>query len=530
MGILTTDQINKLRVAGVSPVDIRAYDVGMKDPNLEKKIQTALSSNIQVNKPGGGLRPPVATVQQPAVSTPVVGRMPTSISGSKPPARQASNIQAGYPPGWKPSPGPAKNPVPSGGGKSQPLGGLFGGLLDTVSRSVGGWGQNAGANSPYPEAPGIPDIPGITPPTIEPKDFSEEARKMAAEAFAPLIASLDQSKVNVGQQGERTRKILSGLYENMVSDIAESAAQTSAQYTAQQGEASSRDQALQQTIGGGYDKGQQQVTDVAQQLGLGSAVPQAVGQMEGDQQWLQGMAGVQGNAFQNYLGAQKQGAADQAAGWQDVARTSGQVAQESNLNQVAQMLAGIDQDIAGATTNQLSTAIDIGQQLTDRDLQAQTTNAGFNMTAQQAAQEALLRKYQMQNDQYGNQVTQWNADRDYNRQVGNDSWERQMQQAQLDLEAGKAAAESKAGGSVDASTALGKAQQDIQMSFPNGGLEAYNIAQQAWSALDQDGVPNNEKNMQNWISAVTAAGQGKIPPEALQYAAMQMWSAMKGRE
>ena len=91
---------------------------------------------------------------------------------------------------------------------------------------------------------------------------------MAAEAFAPLLASLDQSKVNIGQQGERTRKILSGLYENMVSDIAETAAQTAGQYTAQQGEAAGRDQALQGQIAGGYDKGQQGITDMAQQLGL----------------------------------------------------------------------------------------------------------------------------------------------------------------------------------------------------------------------------------------------------------------------
>ena len=106
MGILSSAQIDKLRVAGVPVMDIPAFDNGMKDPGLNSRIQAALNSNVEVYKPGGGLRPPVSTVQPTGVSTPVVARMPTSISGSKPPARKTTppKTQAGYPPGWKPSP------------------------------------------------------------------------------------------------------------------------------------------------------------------------------------------------------------------------------------------------------------------------------------------------------------------------------------------------------------------------------------------------------------------------------------------
>ena len=251
--------------------------------------------------------------------------------------------------------------------------------------------------------------------------------------------------------------------------------------------------------------------------------------MEGDQQWLQGMAGVQGNAFQNYLGAQKQGAADQAAGWQDVARTSGTVAQENNLNQVGQMLAGVDQNIAGATTDQLRTALDLGQQLTDRDLQAQTTNAGFNMTSQQAAQDAVLKRWQMESEMAAARQAQSNADRDYTRQTSADDWTRQMDQARLDLDVGKASAEgAQAGAAIEPTTPLGKAEQDLGISYGPEGKKAYDVAQEVWSMLDADGLPVNEKNLNNWISAVTSAGAGKADPAALRAAAMQIWWAQKG--
>ena len=537
-GSLTQSEVDKLKAAGLSAAEIRTYTSGSPRTALIQKVDRVLRTGTTTPRPtprggaAGGLSPRSNASLTPRMKSDAprtrggAGGIIIPRKGAPPPRtplvysdaeRQANDVALDR---RKPMAPKGDNVFSNAadiifGRRKKPTAGSTG--VDSTTIDTSG-------------APAIPDIPGITPQVISPKDFSAEARQMAAEAFAPLLASLDSSKVNIGAQGERTRKILSGLYENMVNDIATTAAQTSKQYEGQQAEAGSRDAALQASIGGGYDKGQQQVSSVAQQLGLGTAVPSAVGEMEADQQWLQGLAGKDAGDFQQYLQTQQQGAADQAASWQDTARTSGTVAQEGNLNQVAQMLAGVDQQIAGATTDQLQTALDLGQQLTDRDLNAQQFNSGQDMTAQQAAQQAILSRYGLEQDAWrtGIEDQQWQAG--YNRDISNDAWTRSLQQSQLDLDVGTAAAKGgQAGESVAPQTPIGKAQFDIEQAFPVDGLEAFNSIQQTWSSLDADGLPVNEKNEQNWISAaVQAAQQAGISPAAARYAALQFWRTAKG--
>jgi len=386
-----------------------------------------------------------------------------------------------------------------------------------VPFTPGGAGEDKGL---IPDSP-FPDLGQISSPTVTPQDFSGPAKAMVDKAFQPVLDALAGSKTNIGQQGQRARQVLSGLYSNMVNDIATSAAQSHAQYDQQKADTGQRGQQLQQDIGKNYASGQQNVTDTAQKLGLQAAAPQVNQASANDQSWLQGMAGLNTNAMQNYFGQQQQGEDNLNVNRQDVARNSGAVAQENSLNQEGQALQGVDQQIAGIQTDAANKAIDVGQTLSDRDLQAQTTNAGNTLNATGMNRDQMVQAWQAQNASIDKQ----NA---YNTHKEDTAWQHQMDQANLDLNTQKAAASGagQAGGTLDLNnyTGLGKVKASLYNQMGQKGADLTDLAANAFS--QSDAVRTG--NQQQFLTDVMALGHAKggYSDDELRQAADEVWPTL----
>jgi len=406
----------------------------------------------------------------------------------------------------------ADKPGPKGGGMDyNSFGGPFGTNLGSAANpfpkgyvpfTPDGAGEEKGFD--------YPTLDPIQTPVITPKDFTADATRIADSAFKPVLDSLAASKTNIGQQGQRARQVLSGLYSNMVNDIAKTAADSHAQYDAQKADVGQRGAALQQSIGQGYQSGQQNVAETAKKLGLDAAVPVNNQASANDQAWLQGMTGANTNAVQNYFGQQQQGEDNLNANRQDVARTSGTVAQENSLNQEGQAQQAVDQQIAGIQTDKANKAIDIGQNLTQQDLGVQTSNAGLSVQGQTAAQKAILDK--------------WNAQQKYNQQeIDNQNTAAQIQ-LQKDAQTQKAAA-AQAGGGLTQTDFSGpaKARAVAQAKYGADGDTIANNVQNVMSAGKGYSGNNFTQFMQEVQAATPNMDQNKVIDIALQY-----WNAMKG--
>lgn len=246
--------------------------------------------------------------------------------------------------------------------------------------------------------PGFPDLGPVNIPVVSPRDFTPQGQEIAGTVSAPILAQLAQNKTNISETGKENRQILSGLYSGLVNDIAKSAAESSQQYAGQKNETGQRGQALQQDIAGGYQSSNQELGNIAKSLGIEAAAPQAVQQSAADEAWQKSMAAQGTNAMQDYLGEQQQSEANLNTARQDTARTSGQVAQENNLNDVANALAGVDAQTAQQKSDQARMAIDIAQNLSGQDLSAQGTNAGLSMQGQGMNRDTALQQYRAQLD------------------------------------------------------------------------------------------------------------------------------------
>jgi hypothetical protein len=321
--------------------------------------------------------------------------------------------------------------------------------------------------------PGFPDLGDYTAPVIQAKDYTEEARRLADEAFAPLFAQYEVNKGNISSQGENSRRIVGGLYENMVKDIATQAAAQDAQYEQHGAEVAAGGQALKEDIGQNYASANQGSADLLQKLGLQAIAPELLQAGANDQAWAQSQAATNTNAMQNYFDQQQQGQADYNQKQGQITQGAGAVAQQDVLAQVASALAGVDQQIAGSRSDSMKTAIDMANTLTDRDLGVQTSNAGFQQSAQQSARQEALARYQAQVD--AARYTDSRADADWQRQVT----QREQDRADAALRIEQASAQAKAGATtpVDYNGPLGAKNQIISSFGEQKGTELFNIAQ-----------------------------------------------------
>lgn len=484
---LTPDQISMLKSAFFTPAQIQAYQSGQPNAAADRVIAhggSFLGTNDASNFTGGSTlsnrsgpgrtdHGKYAALNQ-ALSNGSIGN---ALQGSR---FNPSNTHFGpsepstYVPGGPSAGGSGYHPAPKTAGK-------------TTSTAYVPGGPNAGGPGYHPAAPpapvnpmdSYPQYPGgasgsnYTVPTITPKDFTAEAMALATKAFQPVQDMLDQSKTNVGQQGERSRQIVGGLYDNLVKDIATQAAAQSQQYDTQKATAQDTGNKLASQIGQNYSSGNQQTADLLSKLGIQDAAPSVLGQSSNDQAWQQGQANTNTAAEVNYFGNQQQGQADYNQQLGNIQRNEGVNRQSDILNQVQQMLAGIDAQKAQTSSNTSTTGLDLANKLSTQDLSAQQANAGYQQQGQQNAQQDALNRYKAQTDQWTAGQNQVSAQAAAERQAAQDQAAAQQQQFTNQLDVTKL--QQAAGGNVAPPPTPGKNLPESRAAYAtqdpvNGGV------------------------------------------------------------
>ena len=255
--------------------------------------------------------------------------------------------------------------------------------------------QGAGMDTIGPDM-GSP-ISTYSAPEISMRDFTGQANDLASQAYGPLYDAIQQGKVNATGQYNTSDTVVKGLYDKLVADTKASGANQAQQYDAASTEAAARAKALQDRQAQVYGDTANTQTALLERLGQQQAAPQVISGGLQEQAFQQSQAAQQGDAQQQFYQAGKQNSNDFTTGTANAQNTQGTVAREGLVRDLASVLGQYDQQTLGAKSQQATTALDLANQLSNRDLQVQTANASnqmgaaqMNQSAQTQAQQAAL--------------------------------------------------------------------------------------------------------------------------------------------
>jgi len=389
---LNVAQLQKLKASGFGQAAIRAFQLGTADPTLRQRM-TMVLQGVQ-----GGLSSAPTSPQ----NTPVFGRTASLPGGGvvagntqtgRPTVRNPSTPSGGY--GGRGVVDPMRDPLPK---RTDP--GPTSTSASTPTSPYTPFTYDSPSN-PYnlPDAPGAPDF---TVPTLEMRDFTEQAKKIAADAFAPYLAAFDIARSNAQAQGKTSKEATAGLYANFVQDIAKKAAETAGRYDEMKGETATRGEAQQSDIAESQGSANANIAEQLKSLGLDVSAPSMLQQGADQQTSEQAEAGAATESQQQFLDQQKVAQGNYDTQYGSIMGHQGLVAQQDIDSQLMNTLAGIDVNKANAQGEQGKTSLELAQQLADRDYQMQAGNANLSMQEQQA-------DYQGQQDLFNNQIGLFNT-------------------------------------------------------------------------------------------------------------------------
>lgn len=551
---LSPQQISTLRRSGVSQNEINQYLNGGASSSVKKKINTVL---------GGLTSPPAMASIGPTIAEAetyareaapkTVPKQPVAYNdwgaqakrqadqGQYQPATRTSTPSKKVAPkspvsNWAANQGPIPKAVPGAYGRTYDI--PSEGFRGSVDPNTGQVRKPSGPTKVYPadsagqsvyddifptapELDPYPTLPDYTVPTLEYRDFTDQARGVVDPIFAPIFDALNQSKTNIGAQGENSRKIVGGLYENMVKDIATQAQANSAQYDQSKQTATDQGAQLNQQIGQNYQGANQNTADLLSKLGIQAAAPELLQAGADQQAWQQGQAATNTNAMQNYYDQQKQGQASYDTSLGQITQNQGAVAQQDILAQVQNALAGVDQQVAQTESEKAKTALDMSTQLSDRDFQLQQANAGFQMQGLDRQRQAAIDAWQA-----ANESKKW----DYT--TAGDLYDRQRQatldQTQLDMDKLKLeGSQAGAGLQPDQTRGVVNAKVNLVANFGEQlGSQLFEVAQGLVAGVPDKNDPAAINKL--YASAQQYAQQNGMKPDQVFTAALQVWNSVFG--
>lgn len=475
MAALSEDEIRWLINEGVASDKILAYQNGNADLSATMQINMARSRNPNTSFKVGAKAPnSVTNPRSQAPFTNAVGGTAVRAPDKRPPTGQSTlgNVLASLLPQSYSNMGKKVGSIATGVAKAASPG--IKAIAQGVARGVQGGPKTAASNLGAPKKSGTGSIIGggggimgdgggvggdlaydaeeFQQPTFTARDFTDQANQNAAAAYNPRFAAIDAAAAGSQSQYKRADAITAGLYENLVKSVAQSGEAAKARYAAAGQEQGNRTQELQANIGNTYNGAQNQMADLMKQLGQGEAAPQVLQRGVADSGWNQSQAATQGAAQQAAISQQGQGQQDYMANVANAERTQGTVRREDLLNDLTQTLQGYDQQRMGLEGDKMTTAMDIANRLSDRDLQLQQMNYGGYKDAYGARADAAQTQLglaqsnrqfsaQQAQNQLDNQYrtsqagqAQANADRDYDLRQSQYSTDLATQQAQIRME------------------------------------------------------------------------------------------------
>jgi len=389
---LSIDQRKKLRAAGLTPDEIKAYQLGNASTQLRIKATNAMKSGTPttgffVDPHGSGTPQRTPNPSNTGVANyptnpnvPALGKPPTGYGGRgavDPMPDQPGRTDLGKKP-------PTKTNGDVFVRNAQPAPTPF--IYDSPS-------------NPY-NIPNAPGAPNFNVPVLEMRDFTEQAKKIAAEAFAPFLAAFDIARTNAQAQGKTSKEATAGLYENFTKDIAKAAADTAGRFDEVKAETAARGEAQQADIAESQGSANANMAEQLKAYGLDVSAPTMLQQGVEQQTSEQAEAGAATESQQQFLDTQKLAQGNYDTQYGSIMGHQGLVAQQDLDSQLMNTLAGIDVNKANASGQQATTSLELAQQLADRDFQMQGQNASLSMQGQQMDYAALQDLFNNQMSQY----------------------------------------------------------------------------------------------------------------------------------
>jgi len=288
------------------------------------------------------------------------------------------------------------------------------------ARAVGKMGP---ANPNNPDfAGGVQDfsLPDFQAPQLSYRDFTSDAQQRVGGVYAPRYAAIDQAAQNAQGQYQRSDQITQGLYQNLAKNIADIAAKSSAQYKDAQATQASNTNQLVQNQGQNYSSAQAQEAKLLEQLGQQESAKQVLGDNTAEQAYQQSQSQAMGNAQGAAIAAQGQNQQDYLNNVGNADQTAGVSARQNLISQLGNVFQGYDRDRMNLQGDHAQAALQLAQQLSDRDFQAQQANYGVardqygaQVDQQKFAYEQALQQAQMRAQQASSSRDQFNQDRQY---------------------------------------------------------------------------------------------------------------------
>jgi hypothetical protein len=514
---LNPTQRRALIAGGFTPAQILAFQQGRTtDPRMQSIIQGG-TNVARMPTPATGYPMPAHSIMEGVINN-------AYKQAGYTPQTTAPNLKPRWTPPTGVAPDDTSAPKPSGNGT---LWNDFGGTL----------GGGGGADG-FPTAPAIPDV---KIPVITPHDFLPQATTATGKAWQPVLSQLDKTKANVGAEGERSRKIVGGLWDNMKKAIASQAVENKNSFADASKDSQTTGSQLASQIGKNYQGANANTADLLSKINGGQAAGSILGQGANDQGWQQGLAAINANANKSFF--DKEGAAQAAADRQygSIAQGQGNTAQADILNQVSNQLLGVDTSIADQQQQRGMAAINMAQQLSGQDLSSQNSNAGFTMQGQGMQSANAQTAYQNSRDAY-------NAARDAQQQaIQNALVVAQRQQDQANADRIFQAANPPWSGAVGENTpvtgtgttgtgssttaqpkpsAVQAIQTDIISRYPQQGQTMYNDAVAAMQSLGSGNDPNSKRIFLEEMKKRAIAGN--YAPQDAMDVGMRLWNGIYG--
>jgi hypothetical protein len=397
--------------------------------------------------------------------------------------------------------------------------GLRSGALEQMQQDQQGYG----------EAPPMPNASDFMPqsysaPVLERRDFTQQANDMAASAYGPMYAALQQGKQNATGQYNTSDAVVKGLYDKLGAEIAASGAKQQQGYADAGTAAAQRYSELQKQIGSNYQAAADQEGQMLQAQGLQQAAGDT---LPDDRAFAQNQAATTGAAQQDYFAKQGQAEGDYFAKLGVAGSTEGNVQRQNLVRELSNVLNQYDQQNLTLQGQQSQSAQDIAMRLSDQDFQTQQANAGLQADAFNANLGLSQVQNQIANQGYNNQYQQ------YRDQVGDSQFNRQQDAREREISGQMALAvaeqQGKSGGTGLEFNQLPAPQQVVaqadQLSGDGRGQDYYNLANDFMNGKNPDAY-----NTQTFSSAVAAeaARRGLNPAIALSIAA-SYWQRIMNR-
>jgi len=449
---------------------------------------------------------------------------------------------------------PRKQHAPSTGG-----GGLLGDIWDKITNPQI---DRSGSSSGIPELPEMPDLIDLVPPDYSGldmpgpidfefvnRDFTDEGKKLASEAWEPQYEALEKAKKNSRSNYDTSDIVMQEMYSRLNDELETQKQGDIDRYAAAEASRNKGAATNQEQLGEAYDSGDAIMKQLLAGQGNLSKNPEAqkiLAQMAAQEAGNKAVAQKDDARRLQSVQDRGQSKADYDSSIIKANGIAGTVSREGLARQLNNQLFEFDQQGLGFESEERQAALQLADKLFGRDQDFQNReygqltadqanawnqyNAGVNQINQgnSVANQNTANQNAANQTEYGTEVDNYWKQVEMDYKITQDKMAQEMAVAKARAEAGGTGTS----GSVDNLGPMGVIKQQIINDSPGAEpASVENAFQLAMKAYGEVASPTSNgggryKSLNEFVYSLLTANQGQVPQEVLRAAAMAVWAGM----